>query len=31
MARRLLASKRGNPKLRSYWQKRLDKYEGENK
>jgi len=31
MVRRLLASKRGNPKLRSYWQKRLDKYEGENK
>lgn len=27
MARRLLASKKGNPKLRSYWQKRLEKYE----
>ena len=30
-ARKLLASKRGNPKLREYWKKRLLKYEGENK
>jgi len=27
MARRLLASKKGSPKLRAYWKKRLEKYE----
>lgn len=30
MARKLLKSKRGNPKLRAYWQKRLDKWEKKN-
>lgn len=30
-ARRLLASKRGSPKLREYWKKRLEKYEASKK
>jgi len=30
MARRLLKSKRGNPKLREYWKNRLDKWEKKN-
>lgn len=31
MARRLLASKRGSPKLREYWKNRLIKYEASKK
>ena len=30
MARKLLKSKRGSPKLRAYWQKRLDAWEKKN-
>ena len=31
IARRLLASKKGSPKLREYWKKRLEKYEASKK